>query len=388
MHSPKELIEDIRQGKMVVLLDDESRENEGDLVIAADYVTPQTINFMCKEARGLICLTLTSKQIDRLGIPLMVSDTSNYSPNKTAFTISIEASDGISTGISAADRAHTIKVASSPSAKPSDVIMPGHIFPIKAQEGGVLKRAGHTEGSVDLARLAGLTPAAVICEVMNEDGSMARTPDLIRFAEKHGLKIGTIEDLIQYRIESETFVREVASSPFSTTLGSQFTVKVFRNDLDGREHLVFIKGDISQSEDVLVRVHAEHILGDIFGDVRYQSGLALQNIFKQIDDAGAGVIVYLRVEDMNQRLIDRVSRNSTAEIAKPVFTDKKEYGVGAQILRALGLKKIRLITNRSIKRIGLKGYGIEVIGTQPFTQGSMSRPKKDRNTNKERESRA
>ncbi|MGE0762462.1 MAG: 3,4-dihydroxy-2-butanone-4-phosphate synthase [Bdellovibrionales bacterium] len=346
-----DLIEDIRNGRMVILVDDEDRENEGDIIIAADYVTPQIVNFMASEARGLICLSLTSQQIDKLELPLMVKGESNRSPNHTAFTVSIEASKGVSTGISAADRAHTIKVAANPAAVSADVIVPGHIFPLRAQEGGVLKRAGHTEASVDLARLAGLNPAAVICEIMNPDGSMARLPELLAFAQKHQIKIGTIEELINYRIETETFVEEVSSTRFPTKLGQGFHLHVFRNHLDGREHLALVKGDITGADPVLVRVQLESVMGDVFQSLLVPGSEFLSAAMRAIDQAGRGVLVYLRNHEVLSQPLDQAGR--------PM--DERDYGVGAQILRALGLSKICLLTNSQAKRVGLKGYGLEHV---------------------------
>jgi 3,4-dihydroxy 2-butanone 4-phosphate synthase/GTP cyclohydrolase II len=364
-----ELIEDIRNGKMVILVDDEDRENEGDLIIASDYITPQTVNFMATEARGLICLSMTSEQISRLGIPLMVNDSLNHSPNKTAFTVSIEAAHGVSTGISAADRALTIKVASSPNATSKDIIVPGHVFPIRAQDGGVLKRAGHTEASVDLMKLAGLNPAAVICEIMNPDGSMARLPDLKVFAQKHGIKIGSIESLIKYRVQNESFVEESARARLPSSYGEGFEIRVFVSHLDGREHLALVKGDISGDEPVLVRVHTECVMGDVFGSLRTRSGEYLQAAMKAIDEAGSGVILYLRFEDMAGQLVNRVKayhlidrgEPQTEDMTKIFKTDDKDYGVGAQMLRALGVRKIKLLTNNPAKRVGLKGYGLEIV---------------------------
>lgn len=369
MHSVSELIEDIRAGKMVILVDDENRENEGDLILAADFVTPQAINFMAREARGLICLALQKQQISALGLPLMVKDDANYSPNKTAFTVSIEAAEGVSTGISAADRSHTIRVAASPNAKASDIIMPGHVFPIRAREGGVLKRAGHTEASVDLAQLAGLNPSAVICEIMNQDGSMARLPDLLEFADEHDIKIGTIESLIEYRIENESFVDEIQDAEFPTEFGTGFRAKLFRNQLDGREHVVVYKGDLNTDEPVCVRVHTECVMGDVFRSQRSSGSRLIEQALRNIDDIGRGALVYLRQEDMENRLEKRfaVYRDmERGEIDEGVFrrafgSDQKEYGVGAQILRSLGLRKIVLLSNSPNKRVGLKGYGIEIV---------------------------
>jgi 3,4-dihydroxy 2-butanone 4-phosphate synthase/GTP cyclohydrolase II len=349
-NSSQEILDDIRAGKMVILIDDESRENEGDLILAADFVTPQAINFMAREARGLICLSLTSEQIDRLGLPQMVRDDMNGSPHRTAFTVSIEAASGVSTGISAADRAHTVRVAANPLATSSDIIMPGHIFPIRAQNGGVLKRAGHTEASVDLARLAGLNPAAVICEIMNEDGTMARVDDLKAFALKHEIKIGTIEDLIEYRIKNESFVEEVVSRHLDTTYGAGFSAHLFRNRVDGREHVALVKGNVQEGGPVLVRVQTENVLSDVFGSIHPPTGQMLRSSLQLINNVGRGILLYLREPDM----ISMFSGH------KPNM-DQRDYGVGAQILRALGVKEMILITNHAVKRVGLRGYGIEIV---------------------------
>lgn len=351
MNSIESIIEDVRLGKMVILVDDEGRENEGDIILAADFVTPHAINFMAREARGLICLSLSADQIERLGLPQMVRDDLNLSPNRTAFTVSIEAASGISTGISAADRAHTIKVAASPQAKPSDIIMPGHIFPIKAQNGGVLKRAGHTEASIDLARLAGLNSAAVICEVMNEDGSMARVEDLRQFAQKHDIKIGTIEDLIAYRLRTETFVDRELIRPFESRFGEGFSLQLFRNHIDHQRHFAIVKGELKKDEPTLVRVHVENVFSDVFGEHESSVSQALEMINK----AGRGVLVYLRSEDLP------VMVSGT----RPPMDDK-DYGVGAQILRSLGLTQIILISNHPAKRVGLKAYGIEIVDSIPL----------------------
>lgn len=369
-----DLIEEIRCGKMVILVDDADRENEGDLVIASDYITPQVINFMASEGRGLICLALPAEQIQKLGIPLMVNDHYNLSPNKTAFTVSIEAAQGVSTGISAADRALTIKVASSPNAQPHDIIAPGHVFPIRAQDGGVLKRAGHTEASVDLVRLSGLNPAAVICEIMNPDGTMARLGDLISFGQKHDIKIGTIESLIRYRIQTETFVEEVAQAKLPSIYGTGFQVKVFVNKLDGRQHLAIVKGDLRSSKPALVRVHTESITGDVFGSTRTRSGTYLRRALKQISDEGEGVLVYLRQEDMGSRLVERINfyraldegEIDEKKVEKSFRSDERDYGVGAQILRALGISRLRLLSNNPQKRVGLKGYGLEIVDQVPL----------------------
>lgn len=369
LDSVQEIIEDIKAGRPVILVDDEDRENEGDLIIAADYITPQMVNFMAVEARGLICLCLPSEQIDRLALPLMTKEETNRSPNRTAFTVSIEAAKGVSTGISAADRALTIKVASSPTAKPEDIIVPGHVFPIRAQDGGVLKRAGHTEASVDLARMAGLNPAAVICEIMNPDGTMARMPELVQFARKHGIKIGTIEALIKFRIQNETFLIEQAYSDLPSRFGRGFKIRVFENTLDGREHVALIKGEIDPEKPTLVRVHSECLMGDVFRSLRTRSGDYLEMAMQRIEEEGSGVFIYLRLEDMGHRLRQRVQTyhqldrgEEASEEKKKIFrSDDRDYGIGAQILRQLGVRQLRLITNSHSKRVGLRGYGLEIV---------------------------
>ncbi|MFP5518459.1 MAG: 3,4-dihydroxy-2-butanone-4-phosphate synthase [Bdellovibrionia bacterium] len=358
-----ELIEDIRAGKMVILVDDEDRENEGDLVLAADHVSAQAINFMAAEARGLICLAITQSQADQLQLPLMVRDEMNFSPNKTAFTVSIEAAHGVSTGISAADRAHTIKVASSPQAKPSDIHIPGHVFPIKAQRGGVLRRAGHTEGSVDLAKLAGLNPAAVICEVMNPDGTMARVTDLKTFAQKHSLKIGTIVDLIQYRLENESLVEEVISYDLpEAKFGKNWQAKVFRSEVDLQDHFVLQKGTISSEKSTLVRVHVENTVKDIFNLMGAHVN-PLASSIAQIEKEGSGVLLLLRGQSRTHSLANEIKAlaGMPMDVRVNPSMDQKDYGVGAQILRHLGIRNIELLTNKPEKKVGLKAYGLEII---------------------------
>lgn len=365
LNTTVELIEAISRGEMVILVDDETRENEGDLVIAADAVSPEVINFMAKEARGLICLSLPSEQIERLKLPLMVKEDHNQSLNRTAFTVSIEAANGVGTGISAADRAHTIRTAAAPNARPEDVIVPGHVFPIRAQDGGVLKRAGHTEASVDLARLAGRVPAAVICEIMNPDGTMARMPQLLEFAKAHGLKLGTIESLIEYRLHNETFVHQINQKPFPMPYGSGFTARVFRNSLDGDEHLALVKGKIDPDRPTLVRVHTESLMGDVFADAEDPSRQRLKSAIRAIDEAGEGVFVYL-CGTRAHRLSSQGKEDS--QTAENTFRD---YGIGAQILRQVGAGKIRLLTNSLSKPVAIRGYGIEIVETLPLPTTAM-----------------
>ncbi len=365
----EELIADIRDGKMVVLIDDEDRENEGDLVLAADFVTAEAVNFMATEARGLICLAMSSEQIDRLRLPMMVRDDMNMSPNKTAFTVSIEAAQGISTGISAADRAHTIRVAINPNAKVTDVHTPGHVFPIRAQQGGVLKRAGHTEGSVDLARLAGLHSGAVICEVMNADGTMARVPDLIQFAEKHNLKLGTIVDLIEYRLNNESLVEEVSQTKLEPVLGSQLTggdgipllARVFRSRVDHIEHLVIQKGEIKPGQPTLVRMQVDNYSKEFLNTL--SSGKSsLTESLKLLSTQTEGVIVLLRGNNRVSGLTEELE-SYVANGYRFFGMDQRDYGIGAQILRLLGIQQMRLMTNSSEKRVGMKAYHLEIVET-------------------------
>ena len=369
----EDALADIRDGKMVILVDDEDRENEGDLTMAAEKVTPEAINFMAKYGRGLICLSMTEKRLTELRIPMMVSD--NTSRFQTAFTISIDARRGVTTGISAADRATTIATCMDDTSTYEDLVAPGHIFPLRAMEGGVLVRTGQTEGSVDLARLAGLKSAGVICEIMNDDGTMARMPDLEIFSGKHGLKIVTIADLIKYRMNKESLVRRVATAKLPTKYGGLFTAIVYENDVDPFHHVALIKGDVLPEDRVLVRVHSQCLTGDVFGSKRCDCEEQLHTAMAMVEREGKGVIVYMRQEGRGIGLANKLKAYSLQENGKDTVeanealgfkADMREYGIGAQILADLGLHKIRLMTNNPRKMIGLQGYGIEVVERVPI----------------------
>ena len=364
----EEIIDEARNGRMFVLVDDEDRENEGDLVIPAQMATPEVINFMAKNGRGLICLSLTSQRVEELSLPLMPQD--NRQRQSTAFTVSIEAREGVTTGISAPDRARTISVAIDPSAKIGDIVTPGHVFPLQARDGGVLVRAGHTEAAVDISRLAGLNPSGVICEIMNEDGTMARLPELIKFAQYHGMKIGAIADLIAYRRRFDRTIERVVETELHSRFGGDFRMVVFGSTLEGTEHVALVKGNVKGDAPVMVRMHAVNILEDLLGDHHRQRGGGLQQAMEMIGTAERGVVVLIR-ETRATNLSERITAELGAKADGGEGAQLRDYGVGAQILIDLGVKNLILLTNTPKRVVGIEGYGLNIVETRELERNTV-----------------
>ncbi|MFQ5669813.1 MAG: bifunctional 3,4-dihydroxy-2-butanone-4-phosphate synthase/GTP cyclohydrolase II [Acidobacteriota bacterium] len=386
----EEAVREIEAGHMIIVVDDEDRENEGDLTLAAEKVTPEAINFMARYGRGLICLPMTAERLDRLEIPLMVHK--NTAAFRTAFCISIEGKRKVSTGISAADRAATILTAVDSRTRPEDLARPGHVFPLRAQPGGVLRRAGQTEASVDLARLAGLTPAGVICEIMNEDGTMARVPDLEKFAQEHGLKMILVADLIRYRMQHERLVQRVAQPRLPTRFG-EFRLIAYQSHLEKKTHLALVKGEIRPEDPVLVRVHSECLTGDVFGSLRCDCGQQLEKAMALIAAEGKGAVIYLRQEGRGIGLTNKLKAYEIQEGGADTVVanerlgfraDQRDYGIGAQILRDLGARRLRVLSNNPVKFIALRGYGLEIVERVPIEIAPDTHSEKYLRTKKEK----